>query len=71
MEGEGEEDIYFRPKKKKKVQKSMMAQKNTASQNNGTRKSVLQKILTKQEFSSSTAPVNQLRVKLSSNSEPH
>lgn len=49
----------------------MMAQKNTASQNNGTRKSVLQKILTKQEFSSSTAPVNQLRVKLSSNSEPH
>lgn len=70
MEGEGEEDIYFRPKKKK-VQKSMMAQKNTASQNNGTRKSVLQKILTKQEFSSSTAPVNQLRVKLSSNSEPH
>lgn len=58
-------------KKKKKVQKSMMAQKNTASQNNGTRKSVLQKILTKQEFSSSTAPVNQLRVKLSSNSEPH
>lgn len=32
MEGEGEESIYFRQKKKKSA-KSMMAQKNTASQN--------------------------------------